>query len=80
MPGKVPEIVRGGRAYAMAPASHRGGSIELIAPDGKNCGTLTTQTGHMAVGKDGSIVVVPPNGRDRTTNLCPIIWYPQVLK
>lgn len=79
-PGKLALVVRGGKAYAMEPYRYGSGSIDVIAPDGENCGTLTTQNGYVAVGRDGSIVVVPPNGRDRTTNLCPVTWYPQVLK
>ena len=78
--GKLALVVRGGKAYAMEPYRYGSGSIDVIAPDGKNCGTLTTQSGYVAVGRDGSILVVPPNGRDRTTNLCPVTWYPQVLK
>lgn len=78
--GKLALVVRGGKAYAMEPYRYGSGSIDVIAPDGTNCGTLTTQSGFVAVGRDGSIVVVPPNGRDRTTNLCPVTWYPQVLR
>lgn len=78
--GKLALVVRGGKAYAMEPYRYGSGSIDVIAPDGTNCGTLTTQSDLVAVGRDGSIVVVPPNGRDRTTNLCPVTWYPQVLK
>jgi len=78
--GKLALVVRGGKAYAMEPYRYGSGSVDIIAPDGKNCGTLTTQPGFVTVGRDGSIVVVPPNGRDRTTNLCPVTWYPQVLK
>jgi hypothetical protein len=32
------------------------------------------------VAADGSIILVPPMGRDRETNLCPVTWYPQALK
>jgi Divergent InlB B-repeat domain len=78
--GKLALVVRGGKAYAMEPYRYESGSIDVIAPDGMNCGTLTTQSGMVAVGRDGSIIVVPPDGRDRTTNLCPVTWYPQVLK
>jgi hypothetical protein len=76
----TPLVVRGGKAYAVESYASGSVSIDVVAPDGKNCGTLTTQSGVVAVGRDGSIVVVPPNGRDRTTNLCPVTWYPRVLK
>jgi hypothetical protein len=78
--GMLALVVLGGKAYAMTPYRYGSGSIDIIAPDGENCGTLTTQSGFVAVGRDGSIISVPPDGRDRTTNLCPVTWYPQVLK
>jgi len=70
--------VLGGRAYAMVPGSAPG-TIDIVEPGGKSCGSLTVADGY-TIGGDGSLLYVNPEGRDRNTGLCTVTYYPQVLK
>ena len=70
--------VLGGRAYAMVPGSAPG-TIDIVEPGGRSCGSLTVADGY-TIGGDGSLLYVNPEGRDRNTGRCTVTYYPQVLK
>jgi Divergent InlB B-repeat domain len=80
---KDPRIVLGGKAYAMMP-HYPGGSIDIVEPGGKSCGTLTTTTAadRFFIGRDGTLINLTgpfphPGGPN---NQCTATYYPQVLK
>jgi hypothetical protein len=67
----------GGKAYARI----GNGVIDIVDPSsGATCGSLTTPPGYVSVGGDGSLLYMDPEGRDRTTGLCTITVYPNVLR
>jgi hypothetical protein len=68
----------GGKAYAVVPGANAG-TIDIVEPGGKLCGSLTVPTGFTLSG-GGSLVSVPPEGRDPVTNLCTVTYYPGALK
>lgn len=68
----------GGKAYAIVPGTAPG-SIDVVEPGGKLCGSLVVPDG-FTIGGDGSLLYVDPEGRDHDTNLCSVTVYPQVLK
>ncbi len=80
------QVVRGGRAYALLPSPREGhftacpSSIELRAPDGTVCGTVTvplTDDGsscllaRLEVGQDGTVF---------HTQGCTFRWWPRLLR
>jgi hypothetical protein len=76
-------VVLGGKAYATlpfvaVPGTGTTGSIQIVEPGGKVCGTLTatTSTDRFSIGEDGTLVNLSGGGN---TN-CAATYYPQVLK
>lgn len=81
--GKDPRIVLGGKAYAMMPY-YTPGSIDIVEPGGKSCGTVTTTTAadSFFIGRDGTLIDLtgPFPHRGGPNNHCTATYYPQVLK
>ena len=74
--GSLEAPVRGGTAYARIST----GMIDIIDPSsGETCGSLRV-AGDFTVGGDGSLLHIDPEGRDRTTGLCAVTVYPNVLR
>src|SRR5471030_1010452 len=76
-------VVLGGKAYATlpfvaVPGTGTTGSIQIVEPGGKVCGTLTatTSTDRFSIGEDGTLVNL--SGGCNTN--CAATYYPQVLK
>ena len=69
-------IVLGGKAYAMIPDPAGAGTLDIVEPGGKTCGSLATATSSdmFLVGKDGTLI--DENG----PALCTAQYYPQALK
>ena len=68
--------VLGGTAYARIST----GSIDIIDPSsGETCGSLMVP-GYVTLGGDGSLLHVDSHGRDRTSGLCTVTAYPNVLR
>lgn len=80
--GKEPRIVLGGKAYAMVPEST--GSIDIVEPGGKSCGTVATKTAadRFFIGKDGTLIDLtgPSPQPAGPNNHCTATYYPQVLR
>ncbi|HEY4884402.1 MAG TPA: hypothetical protein VII08_12285 [Myxococcales bacterium] len=80
--GKDARIVLGGKAYAMMPSTP--GSIDIVEPGGKSCGTVTTTTAddRFFIGRDGTLINLtgPFPHRGGPNNHCTATYYPQVLK
>ena len=70
------EPVLGGTAYAGIST----GIIHMIDPSsGETCGSLSVP-GFFSLGGDGSLLHVDSQGRDRTTGVCTVTVYPNVLR
>jgi hypothetical protein len=71
--GKDAEIVEGGKAYAMIPDANSVGTLDIVEPGGKVCGSLVTATNAdtLSVGRDGTLIDL---------NACTASYYPHVLK
>jgi hypothetical protein len=68
--------VLGGTAYAGIST----GIIHMIDPSGgETCGSLSVP-GFFTLGGDGSLLHVDSEGRDRTTGVCTVTVYPNVLR
>ena len=80
--GKDPRIVLGGKAYAMMPY-YTPGSIDIVEPGGKSCGTVTTTTAadRFFIGRDGTLIDLtgPFPHRGGPNNHCTAAYYPQLL-
>jgi hypothetical protein len=74
--GWLTAAVLGGTAYARVST----GTVDIIDPSsGEMCGSLMVP-GSLTLGGDGSLLHVDPHGRDRTTGLCTVTVYPNVLR
>ena len=74
--GKDAVVVLGGKAYAMVPDPNSVGTVDVVEPGGKVCGSLVTATAAdmLTIGKDGTLVDLHGD------NSCTATYYPQVLK
>jgi len=74
--GWLTAAVLGGKAYARVST----GTVDVIDPSsGETCGSLMVP-GSFTLGGDGSLLHFDPHGRDRTTGLCTVTVYPNVLR
>jgi hypothetical protein len=80
--GKDSHIVFGGRAYAMVPVGT--GSIDIVEPGGKLCGSVAVQTvtDRFFIGKDGTLIDVtgPSPHPYGPNNHCTATYYPRMLR
>lgn len=82
--GKDPRIVLGGRAYAMVPVVGAAGSLDIVEPGGKSCGTVmnTTADDRVFIGMDGTLINLtgPFPEAGGPPKYCTATYYPQALK
>jgi hypothetical protein len=77
---KDARIVLGGKAYAMVP-QRAAGSVDVVEPGGKTCGSLTATDSFYALGKDGTLLTMAnTEGPDGRIDQCTTTYYPHALK